>query len=152
MKKYILLTIGIIICCTGCNPKSGLLTCTMTSYPTDGITLQSTYKANYKDEVVTKLTTIEKVIAEEEDNLDIYKEKIEELYKDYQGLDHYKNTLKIKDNVLTSKTVINYNKIDTDKLIEASAGNRSLIKDGKVNIDDLKDMYQQNGCNCKKEG
>ena len=43
-------------------------------------------------------------------------------------------------------------KVDTDKLIEVDSDNGGIIKNGKVNIDDLREMYEQNGCNCKKEG
>ena len=148
--KYLFLIVGIIICCTGCNPKTGTMTCTMSSYPTDGITLRSTYTAEYKNNIVTNLKTEEQVIAEDKDNLETYQEKIEELYQGYQGLDCYENKTSIKGNTLTSTTNINYSKVDTDKLIEIDDGNANMIKDGKVNIDDLQQMYKDNGCNCKK--
>lgn len=137
---------------TGCNPKTGKMTCTMSSYPSDGITLKSTYIAKYKDNVVTNLKTVEEITAENKDNLAIYKEKIEELYKDYKEINYYKNILKQKGHTLTSTTTIDYDKVDTKKLIEVNSGNANIIKNGKVNIDDLKKMYKQNSCNCKKEG
>lgn len=148
--KCLFLIVGIIICCTGCNPKTGTMTCTMSSYPTEGITLRSKYKAKYTNNVVNTLTTIEQVESSDEDNLETYKEKIEEVYQEYKDLDYYKNNISIKDNVLTSKTTINYDKVDTKKLIEIENGNSNVIKNGKVNIDDLKELYERNGCNCKK--
>ena len=154
MKKKIILSLVlsiIVLGCTGCNPETGTMTCTMSSYPTEGITLRSTYKAQYKNNSVTELETVEQVIAEDEDNLETYKDRIDELYNGYQELDHYENKTTIEDNTLTSTTTIDYSKVDTDKLIEIDSGNAKLIKDGKVNIDDLQDMYRQNGCNCKKE-
>ena len=153
MKKKIILSLAlsvIILSCTGCNPKTGTMTCTMSSYPTEGITLRSTYTAQYKNNIVTKLKTVEQVIAEDKENLETYKDRIDELYDDYRGMNHYKNKTTIKDNTLTSTTTIDYSKVDTDKLIEIDSGNAKLIKDGKVNINDLQDMYRQNGCNCKK--
>lgn len=154
MKQKIILPlvlVVIILGCTGCNPETGTMTCTMSSYPTEGITLRSTYTAQYKNNIVIELETVEQVIAEDKDNLATYKDRIEELYNGYQGLDHYENKTTIKDNILTSTTTIDYSKINTDKLIEIDSGNAKLIKDGKVNINDLQDMYRQNGCNCKKE-
>ena len=124
----------------------------MSTYPTDGITLRSTYTAEYKNNIVKKLKTVEKVIAEDEDNLEVYEEKIKELYQGYQGIDYYTNKTKIKDNTLTSMTIIDYSKVDTDKLIKVDSGNSGIIKNGKVNIKDLEKLYKQNGCNCKKEG
>ena len=124
----------------------------MSTYPTDGITLRSTYTAEYKNNIVKKLKTVEKVIAEDEDNLEVYEEKIKELYQGYQGIDYYTNKTKIKDNTLTSMTIIDYSKVDTDKLIKVDSGNSGIIKNGKVNIKDLEKLYKENGCNCKKEG
>lgn len=155
MKKKIAISIVMIImifCCTACNPETGTMTCTMSSYPTDGITLRSTYTAEYENNIVRTLETTEQVTAEDKDNLEVYEERIQELYQGYQGIDYYQNKTEIKGNTLTSTTNINYEKVDTDKLIEVDSDNGGIIKNGKVNIDDLREMYEQNGCNCKKEG
>ena len=79
-------------------------------------------------------------------------EKIDELYSGYQDIEYYENKTKIKGNTLTSTTLIDYNKVNTDKLIEIDNGNASVIKNGKVEINNLEKLYKQNGCNCKKEG
>ncbi len=153
MKKYIMpiFLISIItIICSGCTPETGTMTCTMTTFPTEGITLSSTYTATYEDNIVTNLQTEEQITSEEKETLEIYKEKIEEIYQDYQNLEYYENKIKLKNNTLTSTTNINYQKVNTEKLIEIDNGNASIIKNGKVAIDDLKKMYQKNGCNCKK--
>lgn len=142
----------ITICCTGCNPETGTMTCTMSSYPTDGIKLRSVYKADYKNNVVQKLTSTDQVTVEDKSYLDTYEEKLNELYEPYKNLEYYKNNIKIKNKTLTSTTIINYAKIDTNQLIKIDEGNGQLIKNGKVNIDDLKKAYKQNGFNCKKEG
>ena len=74
------------------------------------------------------------------------------MYEPYKNLEYYKNNIKIRNKTLTSTTIINYAKIDTDQLIKIDEGNGQLIKNGKVNIDDLKKAYKQNGFSCKKEG
>src|SRR5699024_4633147 len=111
MKKKTLLLILVIGIITGCAPKTGTMTCMMKTYPTKGITIRSTYIAKYKNNQVTKLKTIEKITAEEKDNLEVYQEKIDELYADYQDIDYYQNNTKIKGNTLTSTTLIDYNKV-----------------------------------------
>lgn len=155
-NKRILLSISIIllvtICCTGCNPETGTMTCTMSSYPTDGIKLRSVYTADYKNNLVQKLTSTDQVIVEDKSYLNTYEEKLNELYEPYKNLKYYKNSIKIKGKTLTSTTIINYAKIDTNQLVKIDKGNGQLIKKGKVNIDDLKNAYKQNGFNCKKEG
>lgn len=150
--RFIFVIFIVLIICTGCQPESGTLVCTMSSYPTNGITLRSVYTAKYKDNVVTKLKTIEKVIAENKENLEVYQEKIEQLYSGYQDIPYYDNQINVEDDTLVATTVIQYDKIDTEKLIEIGSGNASVIKDGKVNVNDLASLYQQNGCNCKREG
>lgn len=154
-RKSIFLSIFIIllvtICCTGCNPETGTMTCTMSSYPADGITLKSVYKADYQNNIVQKLSSTDQVIVEDKTYLNTYKEKLNELYEPYKNLDYYKNSITIKNKTLTSITEINYAKIDTDKLIKIDEGKKQLIKNGKVSIKDLEKAYKQNGFNCKKK-
>lgn len=151
-KLIPLLVLVFIISCTGCSKKTGIMTCTMTSYPIDGIKLRSVYQAKYQNNIVKKLTSIDQVTAEDKSYLATYEERLNELYKDYKNLDYYHNTIKIKNKTLTSTTVINYAKIDTDQLIKIEEGNKQLIKNGQVNINDLEDAYKETGFNCKKEG
>lgn len=154
-KNKIILSIFMIlfmtICCTGCNPETGTMTCTMSSYPTDGIKLKSVYKAEYKNNIVKILKSTDQVTVEDKDYLNTYEEKLAELYEPYKNLKYYKNEIEIKGKTLTSTTIINYDKIDTDMLIKIDEGNSQLIKNGKVDIDDLKEAYKQNGFNCKKQ-
>lgn len=155
MKKQLilpLLSILVLIGCTGCTPETGTMTCTMSSYPADGIKLRSVYKANYKNNIVKKLISTDQVTVEDKEYLNTYEEKLEELYQPYKKLEYYQNNIKIKSKTLTSTTNINYAKIDTDELIKIDEGNGQLIKNGKVNINDLEEAYKQNGFNCKKEG
>ena len=77
---------------------------------------------------------------------------VESVSDDCRTLEYYQNNIKIKSKTLTSTTTINYAKIDTDELIKIDEGNGQLIKNGKVNINDLEEAYKQNGFNCKKEG
>lgn len=158
MKKVFIIA---LICClplliTACssdnktsNELSGTMTCTNESIPSAGVKLQSVYKIHYKDGYVTKLETDEKIEAEDNTSLEDYKETLESAYASYNELDYYSNVITIKDNTLYSTTEINYAKIDTDKLISIDESNSSLIKKGKIKIDDIKVLYQENGSTCK---
>lgn len=149
--RFIIVFIALILC-TGCQPESGTLVCTMSSYPAEGITLRSIYTAKYKNNVVTKLKTVEKVISVNKENLEVYQEKIEQLYSEYQDIPYYDNQIDVENDTLIATTVIQYDKVDTEKLIEIGSGNASVIKDGKVDVNNLADLYRQNGCNCSWEG
>lgn len=149
MKKIIALLFLLIII-TGCSKPNGTLICTTTTNPIEGTTISSKYIATYKNNYVTNLKTIEKITVGKKSDLELYKEKIEELYKDYKDIKYYKNKISIKNKTLTSTTTINYKKIDTNKLIEIAPGNKNIIEDGKVPINKVKDYYTSNGFNCKK--
>lgn len=150
MKKSLIIIILLLtILISGCEKKSGELTCTSTTNPNETITLDSKYVVTYKDGYVTKLKTTETIEAKEVSDLETYKEALELAYSDYNNIDYYSNTITIEDNKLVSSTVIDYEKVDTDKLIEIDSNNGTLIKDGKISLQDIKDMYTGNGCTCK---
>ena len=75
-----------------------------------------------------------------------YSEKLEAKYKDVK---YYDYDIQVKNGVLTSTVDINYAKIDTDKLIEIDSANGTLIKDGKIKLEDLKSAYETIGASCE---
>ncbi len=151
MKKFLaIITLLIVtIVTSACQSKSGQLTCSITTTPNENTTLSSEYIINYKNNYVTKLKTKEIITSETKEDLETYKEALNAAYSSYNDIEYYSNTVSIEDNNLISSTIINYEKIDTNKLIEIDSNNHSLIKNGKVSIKDLKDMYIKNGCTCK---
>lgn len=149
MKK-IIIPLLLLILLTGCAKEDGTLICSNTVKPIEGTTIQAKYIITYKNNYVTNLKTIEKVTVGTKDDLELYQEKIEELYKEYKNLDYYKHNINIKNKTLTSTTNINYKKIDTDKLIEIEPGNKQLIENGKITIDKIEDLYKSNDCICKR--
>ena len=61
----------------------------------------------------------------------------------------FKNTVTKTNNSVTSDTVINYGKIDTDKLLAIEGEEDNVIKDGKVKLDDWLDFAEQFGTKCE---
>ncbi|MDE5630654.1 MAG: YehR family protein, partial [Bacilli bacterium] len=110
------------------------------------------YEVTYKGNDVVTVKTVEKMETSEENAsaLEAAKKSVEELYAEYNKLDHYSNKVEIDGNVLTSTTEIDYSKVDTDAMIKLDSANASLIKDGKVNVNDLKSMYEATGATCEK--
>lgn len=108
-----------------------------------------TYKVTYKGDYVQLVETEEKVIAENKTYLDTYKTTVENLYAPYKDVEHYEYNVSVDGDTLTSKTKINYEKIDTKKLIDIDSANGSLIKDGKIKLTDIKSVYEGMGASCK---
>ncbi len=151
MKK-ILLPIFLIATClfTGCGAKEEkTMTCTRTLNQS-GIKMDFNYKVNYKGDYVTTISIIEKVISDDEELLETYKEQVEAIYEPYDGIKYYDYSVEIEDDTLISKLDIDYSKIDTDKIIEIDSANKQMIKDGKVKLSDVESVYTQVGLSCEK--
>ena len=154
MKKKILLFSSIfifLVLITGCSKESeNLMTCTR-SMNQNSIKTNLKYNISYEGKYVTRIKSIETVETDSEDILNNYKSQIESLYSPYSDVDYYKYSVERKDHKLTSTVDINYEKIDTDKLLEIDSANGTLIKDGKINIDDIKSVYENLGATCKND-
>ena len=154
MKK-ILISITIIIfliltVIVGYNIKiySGTLVCTNT-YQEDDISFKTTYHVEYKKKYATKLVTIETKTTTETQILKDYKTNLEMMYLRFNEIPYYNNTISIKGETLTSKTTIDYSKIDLNKLIKVDSSFNEVIKNNKVSISKLKKLYISTGAYCK---
>ena len=154
MKKIIISTTIIIVLILtviiGYNIKiySGTLVCTNT-YEEDSVSFKTTYKVEYKKKYVTKLVSIETINTYDVTLLNDYKTNLEMMYLRFNEIPHYQNTISIKENTLTSKTIINYSKIDLDELIKVDSSFNEVIKNNKVSISKLKKQYVSTGAYCK---
>ena len=152
MRKVLLTVLLVtVLMVTGCSSseETKTLTCTRNATVTTGVRMELSYKATYKGDYVELIETEEKVISDNESVLDTYKTSIESLYSPYKDVEYYNYSVDVSGDTLTSKTRIDYSKIDTDKLIEIDSANASLIKDGKIKIDDIRTMYESAGATCK---
>ena len=154
MKKKILLFSSVfifLILITGCSKESGnLMTCTR-SMNQNNIKTNLKYNISYDGDYVTRVKSIETVETDSEDILNSYKTQIESLYSPYNDIEYYEYNVKVEDNKLTSTVDINYEKVDTDKLLEIDSANGQLIKDGKIKVNDIKSVYESLGAICEND-
>lgn len=152
MKKKVLLGTAILtitLFAGGCGGKTEVMTCSREATITKDTKMSLNYKVTHKNGIVKLVETEEKVISDNETYLNTYKETVENLYSPYKDVEHYNYEVKIDGNTLTSTTNINYEKIDTEKLIEIDSANKTLIKDGKIKLDDIKSAYESLGVSCE---
>lgn len=153
MKKKIFLSLILVavLFVTGCGGKeeSKTLTCTRKATVTTGVDMDLTYKVTYKGDYVQLVETEEKVISTNKTYLDTYKTTVEDLYAPYKDVEHYEYNVSVSGDTLTSKTKIDYEKIDTKKLIDIDSANGTLIKDGKIKLTDIQSVYEGMGASCK---
>lgn len=153
MKKILsaLLIIVGVFAIAGCEGKEAekTLVCTRTATIADGVKMDLRYEVEYKGDYVTKLDSTEKVIADNKEYLDAYEATILQTYEPYKDIEHYDYDVEVEGNTLTSKVEVDYDEIDTDKLISIDSANGSLIKDGKIKISDMQAVYESVGATCK---
>ena len=152
-KRYLLLAviIPIIFLVTGCTSLKNIeksMTCSRSMNQNDMRT-NLNYKVFYKNNYVTRVKSEESIETSSTSTLNTYKEQIEKIYSPYKDVKFYQYNVTINDNKLVSTVDINYEKIDTKKLIEIDFANSQLIKNGKVKLSDVRSLYEQLGATCK---
>lgn len=153
MKKKVLfgVLLASTLILTGCGAKEEIktLSCTRKATIMEGVDADLSYKVTYKGDYVQLVESREEVISENEAYLENYKTAIENVYSPYNDVEYYEYNVELKNGSLVSTTKINYEKIDTDKMIDIDSANATLIKDGKIKISDIKSIYENLGMICE---
>ena len=153
MKKTFLVAVMVclLVVVTGCNKgKTKTLTCTLSGTVMEGTTIDTKYTITYTGKYVDKVESVEKVKSNQPTILNAYKQTVEATYSPYKDIKYYDYDIKIDGDTLTSTATINYAKIDTDAMIKVNSSNSMLIKDGKVKVATIKEVYEtQLGATCK---
>lgn len=152
-SKYLLVLLIGIILLTGCSKKeeaAKTTTCKRITTLSDNIKMDLKYTITYnKKEYVTKVYSIETVTSDNTSVLNSYKTQVEKVYEPYKDIKYYDYDVRIENKKLISEVTIQYDKIDTDKMIKIDSANSNLIKDGKVKLDDIKTYYTSMGITCE---
>ncbi len=126
-------------------PPTGVLECTLKSAPGDP-QAEYTYTATFKTWKVKQLVTEEKIRSENKELLQEFQKREDEMTKEYGLVDYFQRDFSLEDKVLTSKTTINYEKIDYSKIL---TNQEKKSKKKNLRIGTLKKTYQNLGANCK---
>lgn len=151
-KRYIILTTSLfIIFLLGLyfyKTNTGTLICTYTETSTE-TKITAEYQAKYKNRLVTRVKTVEKITLSTKEEAETYKETLQEIYKPYNEVEYYENNISIKDTTLNSVTTINYEKVDMEVLLQKNKYFKTIINNkNKVSVTKLKKLYEDNGAKC----
>lgn len=163
MKKNILslFLIFAIVLISGCDKakleekvekedNEEVLHCKRTVTEQEDISTDIKYSIYYDGDYVTKTVSIEKVTSKNKDTLKQYKEAYENVFSNYKDIDYYENEVEQKGNTVSSVTVVDYRKVDVDKIIEIEGKEDNIFEDdGKVKKDTLVSFYKKYGITCK---
>lgn len=132
--------------------------CTRTATAESGVEVSLNYDIYYTGDVLNLLKSEEQVVSASEDALNTYEEAYNKIHANYQGLDYYDTEVVRGDTTVTSTMIINYDKIDMNKLVEIEgstidiAGDTyEIYKDGKASASVWKSMAKKVGTTCKKD-
>lgn len=123
--------------------------CTRQGSGEDSSEVKLNYTLYYQGEYLQILHSIEQVITEDQEILDQYQNAYINIYKNYETLEYYETSVIREKDSVTNDTVINYAKLDTDKLLEIEGEEDNIIKDGKVKLDDWLEFAEQFGTTCE---
>lgn len=151
MKKILvgLMIMGTILF-TGCGAEEEKVMKCSRTINQSSIKMNLAYNVTYKGDYITKVESTEEIITDSTETLELYKTQIESTTASFKDIEYYDHEVTIEGDTLTSTITIDYEKIDTDKLIEIDSSMKQLIKDGKVSVDDIESVYNQLGITCEK--
>jgi len=142
----------IMLFLTGCDNFSSykVVNCTRKVSMSDNKTsVELKYEIYYDDEYVKRTVSTERIISSDANVLKEYKNSYEKAFEKYEDIDYYDNKITVSSDTVTSKTVIDYTRVDTDQIlkIEGDIGN-IYTDDGKVKLKTLLDLYKKYGSQC----
>ena len=143
----IIIILVIIIILNIYNYNSRLIQCTYNS-KNDLYDIKTKYLIKHKKDKVINLYTEEVITSTDEKMLSDYKFSLETVYNKYNKLKYYDNAIILKDNTLTVKTNINYEKINIDNFIDIDNNIKKLLNKGNISVKKLKQTYKNNGAKC----
>lgn len=124
------------------------ITCSRQATGEDNSDVKLNYELYVDGDYIKVLHSMEEIITDNQDILDEYENAYKGIYEHYKDLEYYDTSVIRTDNSVTNDTVINYGKIDTNKLLEIEGKEDNVIKDGKVKLEDWLDFAEKFGTEC----
>ncbi len=169
MKRNKILFLIIIICLviTGCghkkpsnktikskddlNNKSGSMSCTRETTANDGIKPSCTYKITYSNGNILILHSVEKITTDNTEYLNQYEEAYKKINSYYANLKYYDTKVIREADSVTRDTTINYDKINTDKLLALEGEEDNIIVNGKAKLNKWLKFARKFGTECHED-
>lgn len=107
------------------------------------------YEIYYTGEVLNKIESTEKVTSIDESILDQFEEAYKQIHAYYEGLKYYDAEVTRTSNSVTNKIVINYDKIDAEKLLEIEGEEDNIFEEGVPKVAKWKELTKKVGMTCE---
>lgn len=135
---------------TDLSGKHGVLHCSRGATVTNGVADLS-YDITYSDGYITKMHSKEIVSSTDKQVLDTYENAYKNSFKPYENLQYYDNNITRSSDKVISDTVIQYDKVDMDALSAIENSEYSVIKNGKISVNDWLEFAEKFGTKCSEQ-
>lgn len=153
MKKLCFITILllIVVLITGCdeNKSKGHKYCTRSGSVENG-DVSLNYNIYYTGDTLNKIESNEKVTSEDSSVLDTYENAYKGIHVNYKGLDHYNTSVIRTDDSVTSIIVIDYDKVDIDRLIELEGEDDNIFENKIPKVSKWLELGKKVGIKCEE--
>ena len=113
---------------------SGELRCSQEVDAEEGIDVDLRYIIEYKRGNIIKLRSISTVTSSDSEKLDTYENAYEKIATNYNDLANYQTNIIRDSNSVMYDAIINYDKIDIDKLLEIEGEEDNIIVGNKAKL------------------
>lgn len=129
---------------------TGMLRCSTEAYAEEGMDVELRYTIKYKAGDILELISVQKVISEKQDSLSTYEDAYKKIANNYTGLEFYDTDIVRDSNSVTYTTIINYEKININKLLDIEGKEDNIIKNGKAKLSLWLDLASKVGTTCEE--
>lgn len=127
--------------------ETGVLNCSINSTNNDA-TINTTYRAHYNNNIVTVINSEEKITTTSTTAFNLIESQIKILKNMYSGIKGYSIEYTADNMIITTKSSIDYTKINSAELINIDSTISNILVDSKLKISNLKDLYASMGVTC----
>lgn len=114
-----------------------------------GIQTSLNYDLYYTGELLNVLKSVEKVTSEDEKTLTAYEDAYKGIAKNYEGLEYYDANVVRDDTSVTNTIIINYDKIDINRLLAIEGEEDNIIENGQAKVDKWIELAKKFGTKCE---
>ena len=129
---------------------TGTLNCVTDAVAGDGIDVDIRFNIEYKNGNILLLRSVQKVTSNDDKSLDLYENSFNSIANSYKGLKYYDTTVIRDSNTVIYDASINYEKIDTDKLLVIEGSEDNVIVNGKAKLSLWLKLAEKVGTVCEE--
>ena len=108
------------------------------------------YDLYYTGDILNIIKSYEEITSDDSSILDEYEEAYKGIHAHYQGIEYYDTSVERNNNSVVSTIVINYDKIDYDRLIALEGEENNIFENRQAKVDKWLELGKKVGVKCEE--